>query len=229
MADIKRSWLVQRLLRPIGTLDTPLSMPNDLPPEGEAYFRQFFTFDNMGAVQFEMGKATEVLRKLADKRTNLMASQITLDATPYLHETSYAERDVEATAGWVREFGDEHSKTQHEEAKAALQCVLNPRPVPVYLLAPEPLMDYARKFVTDEAEDKNALKEITFFRPSLLGMWEDEKKAGWIELDNGFMFFKDRKMFEGMADFYDVNIGHLAPQVSPARPGVEIPPSELRQ
>ena len=88
-------------------------------------------------------------------------------------------------------------------------------------VAPKGVMDYARRFIRAEAQRNNdhRLNEPTNFHESLVGStWkprdQTDRTVGWFELDNGFMAFSDRVMFERAAAVFGID-PHVGPERTP--------------
>jgi hypothetical protein len=86
--------------------------------------------------------------------------------------------------------------------------------VPVYVLAPADYMDYVEAVIRADYEggpESPRLKQGTRFRDAIKIAKGDDVRfptrvCGWLELDNGFMYFTDREMFEGVAALFEVEV-----------------------
>lgn len=79
---------------------------------------------------------------------------------------------------------------------------------PIYVLAPAEWLSEVeariREFAKDYGEDCYRLKEGTRLHAKLQGDKYTERINGWLELDNGFMFFTDREMWEQTCKLFGV-------------------------
>lgn len=167
MNEFQASWLVQRLEKPIQPAglfkDNPFSfgggrLNGGLSKEAMSLLRGIFSFDYMGASEFEWGAVPEALQKLA--KADLAAFTFDIDgSTIYVLAPSWWRADVEAR---IREF-----------AKDA----------------------YGYR-----------LKEVTRLYGVLHNERYTERLAGWLELDNGFMFFTDEEMWRKTCELFGVKV-----------------------
>ena len=58
--------------------------------------------------------------------------------------------------------------------------------------------------ITDYNTNQYTTKEMVFLNSSLAG--HKEKLQGWLELDNGFMFFSKEEMFDNFVQLFDMKI-----------------------
>lgn len=190
----KEPWLIQRLDPPRagqdGTLlpDNPFSfggglLNGGLTEEAMILLRPLFTFDYMGSAEFEFGIVPLTLGFIVDNRKKYKTQ--VLDAI---------------------------TKAKHT-AK-------------IYLIIPKKFEEEILAFVINEAFDpasamggrRGGLKEATRLsrtidanNPVVLNSHPDSvttyhRAGGWLELDNGFMFFTDKTMFEGIAKLFEIKI-----------------------
>lgn len=182
---MKRSWLVQRLCPPRGQ-DNPFSFGGGLhngglSPDAMSLLRSIWSFDYMGAAEFEFGAVPQALRAIAStEHRKLRTRQITLRvpddvAKPWDEKTP----------------PDAHDRT-------------------IYLLGPEDFHDEAEHRIRgwaagDSSRDfrtKEAVMLANVLRP---GSYTPDVQ-GWLELDNGFLFFTDQQMFTKTCDLFAVPI-----------------------
>ncbi len=188
--DMRRSWLIQRLNRPhrstILGRDNPFAFGGGLRNGGlgnEAMdlLREVFSFDYMGAAEFEFGAVPKALNGIAKDHKRLVAHELTIELS------TLAE--------------DWQDKTRYEgEATVFVIC---------------------RKAHVAEVENRvrtwasegyrSELKETTRLEDSLRPVRKEWNRTdGWLELDNGFFFFTDRTMFEGVADLFGVKVARVS-------------------
>lgn len=171
--EMRRTWLVQRLHKPQsfggGLLNGGLS--------GEAMhlLRDVFSFDYMGAAEFEFGAVPKALQAIAKDHRLLVAGSL-----------SIALKDVQK--GW----DEKHAPPATAEAEV------------FYLCRTEHVREVTERIRAMAAKDHN-LKESTRLPSTLRPSREwDGETVGWIELDNGFMFFTDREMWERTCALFGV-------------------------
>ena len=173
----RRTWLVQRLTKPRFT-DHPLGsvieafsfgggrLNGGLSREAMDLLRPIFAFDYMGAAEFEFGAVPKALGSLAENPKTLVADAFTIRLA-----------DV---AGGYRE-----TTKPAPDAEAT-----------VYVLCRKRERDAVEACVRTLAAKDYTLKEATRLPSTLRPSSEyDGETVGWLELDNGFMFFTDRDMW----------------------------------
>lgn len=162
-----RSWLVQRLERPIGRVgpfqDNPFSfggglVDGGLSPDAMKLLRGVFSFDYMGAAEFEWGTVPKALQRIA--KAKLAAFTFDIDGqTIYVLAPAEWQSDIEAR---IREFAKDYGKDYYQlKEPTRLYAVLNEEPY-------------------------------------------TDRLAGWLELDNGFMFFTDETMWSKTCELFGV-------------------------
>ena len=139
---------------------------------------QIWSWDYMGAAEFEFGAVPKTLDKIA-KRTDLIAYELKVRST-----------------------------------FKALRRKTDPKPkqktATIYVLAPKAYKDHVDEVITVCAQDKDwgKLKEASRVNRALFE--EDAeyrcRTEGWLELDNGFLFFKDREMWEKACQLFQVAV-----------------------
>lgn len=187
---MKRSWLVQRLSQPhggtfLGQLkDNPFSFGGGLRNgglSGEAMdlLRGLFSFDYMGAAEFEWGAVPEALNRLA-RAKDLVAVEFTV---PLRH----------VAKNWRDKTDDQPKGSAHVFILCRAEDAVE---------VGDRIRGWAKS--GDGRED---LKECTHLAGSLRPFHEwDGEVCGWLELDNGFFFFTDREMWEGTARLFGVQV-----------------------
>lgn len=89
---------------------------------------------------------------------------------------------------------------QARRGNAAAAPIFLPGDRILWLLAPHPYLIEAAHRVNLLYREKIRLKEASLLREALDGPSSGSGRViGWLELDNGFLFFKDREAFEKMA------------------------------
>lgn len=202
---MERSWLVQRLETPFGGMlgggikDNPFSFGGGYKNGGLSdnamnLLRDIFSFDYMGAAEFEFGavpKALGEIAKLADKK-KLRAFTIQI---PYsdIPDTSYSE--------WRKDS----KKRPAPEGTATIHA----------LCAKGDVDEVQGRIRAWAAEGyRNDLKEGTLLARVLRPPEPDEypsRVAGWLELDNGFMFFTSEEMWRKTCELFGVKVPDVVP------------------
>lgn len=200
MNEMKRSWLVQRLRKPYrwkGEGDPPpvvklmgrLSFGGGrtnggLSDEAWEMLREVFEFDYMGASEFEWGALPDALRALAAAKKKLAFTfTVPLAEVP----RQWRDKSEGEPTGHGRIFvlcADGHAT----EAAARIDA-------------------WARDSSPDLLERLNLTDAL---RPR--EEW-DERTCGWLELNNGFMFFTDQEMWEKTCSLFGVKTPAVATEV----------------
>jgi hypothetical protein len=180
----KKSWLVQRLNRPpkssiMGLADNPFSFGGGLrngglSPEAMDLLRPIFSFDYMGAAEFEFGAVPQALQGMAGE--DLVATKIEIPLAEVIKPWDFVG---EVPAGDAT----------------------------IYLLTPKEVVDATVERVRDWASGRPNLKEGLFLDRALLPKDDDWMRTeGWLELDNGFMFFTSEQMWRATAELFGVDV-----------------------
>lgn len=199
LPEMRSSYLVQRLEKPrirkgegpLSALaaDNPFSFGGGfrnggLSSEAMDLLRPLFSFDYMGAAEYEFGAVPEGFQRLAQ-----FADSGDLEA--YYFDLPLKE------------------VKQHWADKSRKQPTGSAR---IYLLAPHDWMPEVEKRVRDWAamnKDAFDVKRGVFLdsalRPDPTRKFESDV-AGWFELNNGFMFFTDETMWRGVARIFGVEV-----------------------
>lgn len=134
-----------------------------------------FDFDYMGAAEYEYGAVQKALASIWEA-----GQKGELEAWEFEIPTASVK-----LANWAKREGWTFPETQT---------------LKVYALAPKELKTDIETFIRETAkEDKTRDECVMFWRAFAVKEGSDPYKlAGWLELDNGFMFFADRVMWEQM-------------------------------
>lgn len=174
----KRPWLIQRLNKPFPRKeDNPLvalmgafsfggGLKNGgLTEEAMALLGRCFSFDYMGATEFEWGAVPAALAYIAKNRKKYETFELPV--------------------------------TTEEECDALLLCII-----------PTAFKDEIRTFLLHEVyKDRYGdLKEYTKLHATIQGEKYNERLGGWLELDNGFMFFTDNDMYCNVVSLFDLTL-----------------------
>lgn len=199
MAEMDRSWLVQRLNAPFGEhallgRDNPFAFGGGyknggLSDEAMGLLRGIFSFDYMGAAEFEFGAVPEALQRVAKAADAGLLEAWTLGVL----------------LSKVREPWREEANPPAPRQKGM-----------VYVLAPAEWKAEVEDRITGWAVEKRPkdqpwkyqLKEHTNLAMALRPAKDQDwfRTAGWLELDNGFFFFTSESMWRATADLFGVTI-----------------------
>lgn len=190
MTEFGRSWLVQRLEPPHAPLlgkfkDNPFSFGGGyknggLSDEAMDLIRVIFTFDYMGSAEFEFGAVPKTLSFLAGlaEAGKLETSLFTLPLS-------------KVTKPWRGDAGDIKGKRRS-----------------VFVLCPAEWTPQVHERIAEFAAGKVRTKERVgldcVLRPD--GNEYQPRTRGWLELDNGFMFFTDIEMWTKTCSLFGVSI-----------------------
>lgn len=188
MSETERSWLVQRLEKPHGPLfggrvkDNPFNFGGGLKNGGlsdEAMdlMRDIFSFDYMGAAEFEWGAVPKALQSLAAADA-LKAFEMVIPFAKV--EKSWRKEDIHPTGTAT-----------------------------VFVICPGEMGDEVQDRIEGWAKGGEAapsLKEPTRLAGVLRGDPYTDRLVGWLELDNGFMFFTDRPTYEATAALFGLQV-----------------------
>lgn len=183
---MRGSWLVQRLKKPstrqsVFGPDNPFAFGGGLrngglTDEAMGLLRGIFSFDYMGAAEFEFGAVPKALQGLAADVRDLTAFTVSIPLT-------------EVPRNW-------RDKSKTVPTGDAL----------VYVLCRKGHADEVRARIWAWAgEAYPHLKESLNLASTLRPVSEyDGETAGWLELDNGFFFSTDREMWAQTCDLFGV-------------------------
>lgn len=198
MAEMTRSWLVQRLDKPhgrtlLGLKDNPFSFGGGLVNGGLSgevmdLLRGIFSFDYMGAAEFEWGAVPKALGALAERAEKLTAWTFTIPVAKVAPH--WKERDKPAPEGDAT----------------------------LYVIAPAEWRKEIEKRIRGwAAKPYEGLKEGTRLDGVLRPPADDPyptRTAGWLELDNGWFFFADEDMWRATAELFGVTIDKAEARVA---------------
>lgn len=178
---MESSYLIQRLKRPYGRVN-PFSFGGGLrngglSDEAMDLLTGIFSFDYMGAAEFEFGAVPKALQKIAKSADDYQAFSFFIPLNKVAK--SWRDKSIEKPVG-----------------DATVYVICNKNDV-------KEITTRIKKFA---AENYNGnLKESTRLQGALrpLEDWDTEV-MGWLELDNGFFFFTDKEMWEKVAELFGV-------------------------
>ncbi len=180
---LKRSWLVQRLSPPRG-FSNPFSFGGGLrngglSEEAMTLLGSVFSFEYMGSAGFEFGAVPKALQSMALQASSFTASSLTIPLAQV--EKSWSDRSRVEPSG---------------DATVYILCHQDDLEVVELRILAWAAGDRDPDFST---KDRVGLSDV--LRP---GNYIPET-AGWLELNNGFMFFIDRLMWVNTATLFGVN------------------------
>lgn len=222
---------IQRFNLPQGTLDQPLSVPSGFNKKIREILGQVVQLDYMGSAEFQWDAIPNAFQALEANKRKLRADS--MEICIFAHK--YESEDIQRAVVRYREYvADQESKIHFEDDLAAAEKIKayidNPQPLPIYIIAPGNDIGAIKKFIDKDAIEPQWLAERTHFRQSFI----DPSKAdtvGWFDIENGFMYFKDWKMFDRMAQLFDVKHSIPNPDADPkpSTPGAQATtPAQLR-
>lgn len=200
----ERSWLIQRLKRPT-KMDNPWGFGGGLRHGGLSdgaweIFRKLCSFDYMGAAEFEIGALPKAFEKMWSSRSGLEAYSLTVSGNP-----DFPWSDKMRLLPW---------KTRERISK---RHTLNATVFAISLSRYRPHADEVIKALAEgiETRERYFLKEASLIEKALFSdpKWFDDKDyslqnmcVGWLEFDNGFMFFSDEGMWRNFCELFGVKI-----------------------
>jgi hypothetical protein len=172
--EMEDTYLIQRLKKPypsvsrLNLIGNPFSfgggyVNGGFSKEAMEFLKDVFSFDYMGAAEFEYGAVPEAFSFLYEQRlkdnlkTNIL--QINNDKIYIISPTSYMEEVIKRITMLAK---NERNKDMHLKEYCGLKDCLDPN----YKL------------------DKNIY--------------------GWVEINNGFMFFIDEEMFKKICNIFNL-------------------------
>ncbi|GAA1436434.1 hypothetical protein GCM10009616_36200 [Microlunatus lacustris] len=192
---MKRSWLVQRLQKPIegrhGELVNAFAFGGGyknggLSDEAMTYLRPILRFDYMGSAEFEFGAVPEAFQRVARYASGGSLKASTLSIPLHL-----------AKPGW---------RVPKGAPKPTGEAV-------IYVLCNDDDTEGIHERIDEWATGREQLKETTRLSAVLLPAEREEWQpdtCGWFELDNGFLFFTDRDMWQQVCTLFGVTAEELA-------------------
>lgn len=173
-----------------------------LSAEARGLLRNLFVFDYMCAAEYEFGRIPEVLGLLAKSSQNLVAFEFEVPASAI-------------KPGWWRDMiGREIRQKEIAAARAegkkpprAKKPKLDPiKPATFYAIGPKGTEAYVRALVLACASGQQASKgghKVDICLDPQPGRDIDDL-IGWMELDNGYLFFRDKPTWERTCALFGV-------------------------
>jgi hypothetical protein len=196
----KKPWLIQRLNRPfksdsgmLGRLAGAFSFGGGLVRGGfskEAWeiVKQLYDFDYMGSAEFEWGEVPKAFHKLMLNAKNLSTFSFEVDRSKYPDK-----------------WNTKRIVSYHEKGKKKIKKVPLPTGMQtIWVICLEGQSKEVTEFILNDLDttyNERAsfnLKEATniaYMMDPIDGY--RNRLVGWIELENPFMYFIDKEMYEG--------------------------------
>ncbi len=180
---MENSKYIQRLLKPYkGLSDNPFSFGGGLKnggidEESMNQIRKIFRFDYMGSAEFEYGKVPETLNKMVENKLDLISGSF---KTKYKYD-EFGNRNVEPIEGSSKIYYICFKENKDEVKKRIKRWALGRGWKETKEAV---LLDYSMSIGTDKEYSNDPF--------------------GWLELDNGFMFFLDKEMYEKSCQLFGV-------------------------
>ena len=198
------TWLLQRLKPPFANQSELTERWNSLSfgggykngglsDEALKLFSQFIQFDYMGAAEFEYGAVPKAFKAMTQPGSELTASRHAVSGPRY-----------------VGFFDLKGSPDERRQEKARREQEI--RTAEIFILSPKRLLPHVEEIIDQLARlgnDRGELQETADFPRAAFGDPKSDRylnTVGWLELDNGFMFFTDRTMFEACARIFGVEV-----------------------
>lgn len=186
---LNKSWLIQRLDKPFkatGPLgaDNPFAFGGGyknggLSDDAMALLRDIFSFDYMGAAEFEFGAVPEALTEIAKA-----AEKGELVAHTFEFDKSRIEKDWRKNA--VQPTG---TATIYVLCVKGDEAEIQSR-----------IEGWASERYNSELKESTRLADVLDVDSQRYTV----RTAGWLELNNGYMFFTDKEMFDKTASLFGV-------------------------
>ena len=189
---MEKSWLIQRLQKPhTGGLlggrikDNPFSFGGGLKNGGLSdgamdLIRSIWSFDYMGAAEYEWGAVPQALQEIAKAADAGLLTTFVLSVP--LGEVPPSWRDKSATV-------------PDGEGTIYVLCHLDHE---------KEVRNRINGWARGKGPDVRDSPQLTAsLRP--YDEWDGDK-AGWLELDNGFLFFTDEEMWLKTCDLFGVEV-----------------------
>lgn len=196
---MERSYLIQRLQEPFknkkGKLETLSNVfafggglkNGGLDDNAMSFLSKIWRFDYMGSAEFEFGKIPEILRKIYDNSPVGLAKNSTYIAGKEIFDWKFNDwnwGDIESTENMRQGTTVIYYVCEQEHKKEVTERI--------------------SKFV----KGKGDTKEPVMLNFSLAKEDSRIRSIGWLELNNGYFFFIDEKMFKQTCELFGININN---------------------
>lgn len=169
----------------------------------------------MGAAEYEFGTIPACLNSLVKDREKLVTFPMTIKRTDikpnWNHEHAHRMR---------RHAELKEAKAKGVKPPRAKKLVANVADATVYVICRRDDMVEVGERIRELAQDKCHLKRGAGFSTALDPATDyDREPIGWLELDNGFMFFIGYEEYCGMTQLFGLKPEEMANE--PPRPGTQ--------
>jgi hypothetical protein len=181
MATELRTWLIQRLTKPYATGNAPAP---------SVVYRDAF-------------------RKPGKVPDEIMAMRGGLFGFDYMGAAEFEFGAIPEALRRIAAFDDLRSTSitiSKADIAVGWRGETAKRDATIYLLARPAHEEHAERVIRDCAAERREmrLKESTYLPRVLTESYDHEKIGGWLELDNGFWFFTDKAMRDGVCALFGV-------------------------
>lgn len=174
--------------------------------------RHLCSFHYMGAAEFEFGAIPRCLSEVARDADKLVSFSFVIkskDVPPNYnrgHKIEMMRRAHNKKNKLLKEKGEKVKRF-----KAPVDDSIPDRTV--YVLCRKEEESEAERIVRGVSKNQYQLKRGTGFREALdpVSEWDGDK-LGWLNLDNGFFFFTDEKMWLGFTELFKQFLPEASPE-----------------
>lgn len=198
---LNRTYLVQRLILPSGErvkptvayrIETDPKKGEFIPEECSNARKGVWGLDYMGAAEFEWGAIPKALKGMVKDMRRLTVFKLPIYYNTVRLDMFVRVEDVPKAHDKFKIYGICRTMQKNEVEQRILELVTDK--------VPPPSEDAAQK---SYEYMRPRLKEPLLFSSALLKP-DEYSVRGWFELDNGFMFFIDKKMWRHTCRLFDL-------------------------
>jgi hypothetical protein len=192
MRRLTKPYLIQRLQKPYKTegvlnaLGNPFAFGGGLVNGGlskdtMSLLKDIWRYDYMGSAEFEFGALPKSLHEIGKYSTEGKLTSFELEVTAKVADYVY---------DYAKKRGDNISKN----ATAKIYCICHVEYV-----------DEIKAFITSMASGEGFyLKEALNLRESICGSESHVDTVGWHDIDNHYLFFTDKEMFDKISIVFGI-------------------------
>ena len=181
--------LIQRLKKPFKTEGTMEALANafsfggglvngGLSKDAMSLLKDIWRYDYMGSSEFEWGAVPKSLHEIGKYSVDNNLTSFEFEVTAKLSKWSF-----------------EYLKKRNKDAKKEVKAT-------VYVVCHKEDVNQVKDFITqmsdntDDSKRKFHLKESSNFVDSICGSEYHTDTVGWHDIDNHYLFFTDKEMFD---------------------------------
>jgi hypothetical protein len=192
--ELENPYLIQRLKKPfkqqsvLADLSNPFSFGGGLVNGGLSkdameLLKDIWRYDYMGSAEFEWGAVPKSLQQIGEYSINGNLTSFEFEVTSEVSDISY-------------DFAKKRNKIVKKKANAI-----------VYVVCHKDFTEQIKGFITNMAsKDKGyRLKESLNFKESICGFEYHTDTVGWHDIDNHYLFFTDKEMFDKISVVFGLN------------------------